>query len=76
MRKRSHRTIWLVVHVLAAAFIGFILHSVFVSFSVHPLVTTLADTLYPIGRVPFPAISICNNNRISKRQAQKYADEL
>ena len=42
----------------------------------NPLVTTLHDTIYPVANVPFPAVSICNSNRISKRAATLLAKEL
>ncbi|TMW52440.1 hypothetical protein DOY81_002455, partial [Sarcophaga bullata] len=36
----------------------------------------LHDPLYPIENIPFPAISICSNNRISQQAAQTYAHKL
>lgn len=41
-----------------------------------PVYTSLYDPLYPVSKTPFPAISICNNNRISKKAAEKFAKEL
>lgn len=39
-------------------------------------VINLKDPLYPVQNVPFPAVSICSNNRISLRAATAYALEL
>lgn len=46
------------------------------SFALNPLITTLYDTVYPIKNIPFPAVSICSNNRISRTEAEDYAREL
>lgn len=45
-------------------------------YTVNPMITSLYNTLYPISEVPWPAISVCNNNRISKAAAQQYAEAL
>lgn len=45
-------------------------------YTTNPLVTTLHDTIYPVANVPFPAVSVCNNNRISRRAAVLLAKEL
>lgn len=67
---------WFVVHFVNAVVLSLIIASAWENFSITPLVTSLYDTLYPISLVPFPGIAICNNNRISKRAAYRYAVEL
>jgi len=39
-------------------------------------VINLKDPLYPVENVPFPAVSICPNNRLSKQAVIGYALEL
>lgn len=39
-------------------------------------VINLKDPLYPIENVPFPAVSICSNNRVSMQAVTNYAREL
>lgn len=68
--------IWLIVHLVSAIAVVVILDSAYTRYTTTPMVTTLFDTIYPISSVPFPAISICNNNRISRRQAKQYAARL
>lgn len=41
-----------------------------------PTVTTPETTLYPMRRINYPAIAICNVNRISHRAAIDFAQEL
>lgn len=68
---------WLLVHVFAFLTIVLALQTAYTMYSVgSTTVTTLYDTLYPIQSVPFPAISICNNNRIGRSAAVEYARVL
>lgn len=70
------RLIWLVVHLVGTVSIIIIMINAYDKYTVNPLVTSLYNTLYPISEVPWPAISVCNNNRISKAAAQQYAAAL
>ncbi|KAJ3642287.1 hypothetical protein Zmor_025087 [Zophobas morio] len=42
----------------------------------NPTVTSLEDASFPVTRVPFPGISVCSVNKISKRKAQDLATHL
>uniref|UniRef100_A0A182FQ30 Pickpocket n=1 Tax=Anopheles albimanus TaxID=7167 RepID=A0A182FQ30_ANOAL len=70
------RLFWLLALILEAATLVAIIVSAWGKFTANPLITTLHDTIYPIEHVPFPAISLCNNNRISRTAALRYADTL
>ncbi|KAK5637987.1 hypothetical protein RI129_012282 [Pyrocoelia pectoralis] len=41
-----------------------------------PVVTVLQNVDIPIRKIPFPGISICNLNQISRKKAEQYAKEL
>lgn len=45
-------------------------------FSVKPTVTSLQSQRHPVWDVDFPTVSMCSINRISKREARKFAAEL
>ncbi|XP_049536943.1 pickpocket protein 28-like [Anopheles darlingi] len=70
------RLFWLLALILEAATLVAIIVSAWGKFTANPLITTLHDTIYPIEHVPFPAISLCNNNRISRTAALRYAETL
>uniref|UniRef100_A0A182R606 Pickpocket n=1 Tax=Anopheles funestus TaxID=62324 RepID=A0A182R606_ANOFN len=70
------RLFWLLMLILEAATLVAIIISAWGKFTANPLITTLHDTIYPIEHVPFPAISLCNNNRISRSAAVRYARQL
>ncbi|XP_053669889.1 pickpocket protein 28-like [Anopheles nili] len=70
------RLFWLLVLILEAATLVAIIISAWSKFTANPLITTLYDTIYPIELVPFPAVSLCSNNRISRTAAYRYARQL
>ncbi|KAJ3643910.1 hypothetical protein Zmor_015337 [Zophobas morio] len=39
----------------------------------NPTLTTLENTNFPVSKVPFPGVSICNLNKISKKKAEDVA---
>jgi acid-sensing ion channel, other len=67
---------WAVIHFIGACALIFFTTTSFESFTQNPLITTLYDTIYPVKYIPFPAVTICNNNRISRRAAEEFAKEL
>ncbi|EAA00980.5 AGAP001631-PA [Anopheles gambiae str. PEST] len=75
-RSLWERLFWLLMLILEAATLIAIIISAWGKFTANPLITTLHDTIYPIVLVPFPAISLCNNNRISRAAAVRYAGQL
>ncbi|CAH2094360.1 unnamed protein product [Euphydryas editha] len=40
-----------------------------------PLIVTMESTTYPISNIDFPAVTICNFNRISKKALQNYVNK-
>lgn len=70
------RTMWFCIHVFGGCSLFFFTTTIYDSFVLNPLITTLYDTVYPVKNIPFPAVSICSNNRISRREAMKFAKEL
>lgn len=46
------------------------------NFTNQPTFTTLQSVKYPIWRVPFPAVSVCSVNKISRKAARAYAEEM
>ncbi|KAJ3642286.1 hypothetical protein Zmor_025086 [Zophobas morio] len=42
----------------------------------NPTITGLDDSTFPVTDVPFPGISVCSINKISKRKAEKFAELL
>jgi amiloride-sensitive sodium channel len=41
-----------------------------------PTVTTVETTTYPIWNIPFPAVTLCDNNKVYQPAAMKLAANL
>lgn len=67
---------WILLHSFNTFCFIYVAITAYNDFTTNPLVTTLHDTIYPIKEIPFPAVSLCSNNRISKRAAVEFANEL
>ncbi|GAB0090609.1 uncharacterized protein DMENIID0001_053480 [Sergentomyia squamirostris] len=75
-RSRLEFWFWVIIHSVIVIMCSIIGISSWNKFTSNPLVTSLHDTHYPIEKVPFPAVSVCNNNRISKQAVFEFAQEL
>lgn len=75
-RTGLERTLWLIVHLIFGTTSIVIITTAWISFNTNPLITRLQDTLYPSANVHFPAVTICDINRISKMKAEEFAQEL
>jgi amiloride-sensitive sodium channel len=49
---------------------------VWLRFDESPMVTTVETTAYPIWNIPFPAVTLCSNNKVYKSAAIKLAENL
>ncbi|TMW52446.1 hypothetical protein DOY81_002461 [Sarcophaga bullata] len=74
-RRYQERLFWLVFHIAALSTLIIFLYNTR-NTSGELLNTNIYDPLYPIRKVPFPAISVCSINRISNASAMRYAEEL
>ncbi|XP_018786778.1 PREDICTED: sodium channel protein Nach [Bactrocera latifrons] len=70
------KLIWLAVHLTTMFTLFTILSLIWEQFVAQYIVINLSNPLYPIEYVPFPSISICSNNRISRQAALAYAKQL
>ncbi|XP_023301317.1 uncharacterized protein LOC111683476 [Lucilia cuprina] len=70
------KLIWFCLHVTTLAVVITILSYTWDQFVLQYFALNLHDPLYPIENMPFPGVSICSNNRISRQAAERYAYEL
>ncbi|XP_037943866.1 sodium channel protein Nach-like [Teleopsis dalmanni] len=70
------KLIWLSLHVSMFCVVIVALSLSWDQFVGQYFVINLQDPLFPVEKVPFPAVSVCSNNRISLREAMSYANEL
>ena len=70
------RAFWFSVVILAVLLSGFILLLSHFMNTDTPIILYAESTQYPTWSIPFPAVTICNLNRISKHKALNYAEKL
>lgn len=65
------RTLWIALTVLGTLFSVYLMKLVWNRFQTQPTVTTVETTNYPIWDVPFPAVTVCNVDKIYKPRTLK-----
>jgi amiloride-sensitive sodium channel len=65
-----------VIQLLAAWAVTYIILDVWQEYINSPTVTTVDSTTHPIWNVPFPAIAVCNINKLSKSATRNLAQNL
>ncbi|XP_044764367.1 sodium channel protein Nach-like isoform X2 [Coccinella septempunctata] len=69
------RFIWLLIHLTSLSSVIYLNLYMWQMFITDPTIVTLEKFTLPIREVPFPGVSICNINRISKKAAYAMAKE-
>lgn len=75
-RHLPEKLMWLSLHLMMIGCAIGVVMSAWSRFTDNPTITTLESQHHSIYGLNFPAIAICPNNKISRTNAQKYADEL
>lgn len=70
------RSLWVAVQTVAFSTAFYLVLSTWSDFTSNPTVTTLDNQNYPVSKLPFPAVALCNANRLSRRAVMAYAIEL
>lgn len=72
--KKIHRITWCIVVVLALFGVIYVCYLLQVQFSTNVLATVVETTFFPVFEIPYPAITICNNNRINWKRVPAAID--
>lgn len=70
------RLFWYVVQLCAIGAAGYIFFFALDGFVSKPTFTSLESVDHPIWEIPFPAVSVCSVNKISRKAAYEYAVTL
>lgn len=70
------KLIWFIIHFVAATAAIWIVMRTWTEFTDNPTITTLESQNYPVDSVSFPAVGLCNVNRLSKARSRQYAEKL
>ena len=67
----SCRILWIVLCILSLCLGAYMIWGLVEKFDTNPIITSIEETNYPVYKVQFPAVTICSNNRISKKNLEK-----
>nr|CAD7403343.1 unnamed protein product [Timema cristinae] len=70
------RLLWTFLSALSLAIAGILIQLVWVRFQKSPTVISIEDTNYPIWKVPFPGVTLCNSNKVYKPAAQQFIKDM
>ncbi|XP_052126950.1 sodium channel protein Nach-like isoform X2 [Frankliniella occidentalis] len=70
------RLLWLVVHALATGGVVWQVNTMYHEYRTQVPITTVQSTHYHVSLVPFPAVAICDINKIRKSRVQALAAKL
>ena len=63
-RQIVHRTLWTVMCALGLAGAVVLINKVWTQYSTSPTITSVESTHFPIWNIPFPAVTVCQVNKV------------
>lgn len=75
-RHIAEKIMWTILHLIMTVSAIYIVLFAWSRFTDNPTITTLESQHHSIFLLDFPAVAICNNNKISKIRAGEYVDFL
>ncbi|EAA04456.4 AGAP006703-PA [Anopheles gambiae str. PEST] len=70
------RFVWSVIAVVSLGFTLFLSSSAWDQFRSNPTLTTIETTSYPVSLIAFPAVTLCNINKIHSTKAEELGAKL
>ncbi|KAK3924384.1 Sodium channel protein Nach [Frankliniella fusca] len=70
------RLLWMVVHALATGGVVWQVNTMYQEYRTQVPITTVQSTHYHVSLVPFPAVAVCDINKIRKSRVQALAAKL
>ncbi|XP_063627574.1 sodium channel protein Nach-like isoform X3 [Cydia splendana] len=71
-----HRVFWIILTALTYGAVIYMLMNIWKATLSNPLIVTMDSSTYPIAEIDFPAVALCNINRISMKAVKKGAAEI
>lgn len=75
-RHSVERGMWIILHMIMTVASIYIVFFAWARFTENPTITTLESQHHSIYQLDFPAVAICNNNKISKTYATDYMNSM
>ena len=68
------RFMWVLVFLAGLCFSGYFCLQMWRKWDESPVLTSLDSNYYPLKNIPFPAVTICNVNKVSKKKLLQFMD--
>ncbi|KAK3912127.1 Pickpocket protein 28 [Frankliniella fusca] len=75
-RRGVERLLWIVTEIVCGTGAAYMLMNVLTKFNENPTMTRVESYFHEVSDMPFPAITLCNVNRIFRSKAQAFVDSL
>ncbi|XP_065348977.1 sodium channel protein Nach-like [Cloeon dipterum] len=75
-RPLIERIIWLLCHCCAITVASVMIYATWTRYSQSPTATAVETTNFPVWKVPFPAVTICDPNQVTVSNAVKVAQRM
>ncbi|XP_052132622.1 sodium channel protein Nach-like [Frankliniella occidentalis] len=75
-RRWVERFLWIVTEIVCGTGAAYMLMNVLSKFNENPTMMRVESYFYEVSNVAFPAITLCNVNRIFRSKAQNFVDNL
>ncbi|XP_036139828.1 sodium channel protein Nach isoform X2 [Monomorium pharaonis] len=75
-RSKTERIVWAIVVFVSLGCAIFLMKMAWNYYAIHPTLTVIESTHRGIWHYPFPAITVCNINRISYNLTKKFVENL
>ena len=69
------RVVWVLIFVSGICFSGYFCWEMYQKWEQSPVLTSVETQLYPLKNVSFPAVTICNVNKVSQQKLKNYRNE-
>ncbi|XP_050535606.1 pickpocket protein 28-like isoform X2 [Daktulosphaira vitifoliae] len=67
---------WTIVTIISIGVAVFLAYLILHRFSVSPTITTMETSNYPTWKIPFPAVTLCNSNKVRKSVVLAISEKL
>ncbi|KAL4708273.1 hypothetical protein ACJJTC_016322 [Scirpophaga incertulas] len=71
-----YRFIWIILFSMMVGTTCYFLYLLWIATLTKPLVVSMDSSTYPITEIDFPAVALCNVNRISHKSLTEFAEEM
>jgi acid-sensing ion channel, other len=75
-RKKISRCIWFVICLLGISMACALVIKFYGKFQTRPIMTSIETTTYPVWGLDFPAVTICNINKVYKPRTKNITEKL